>query len=419
PAPSAPGPEAEPEPPAPPPRSITGMFFTRYELRDGYARLGKTTPFQRLYDTDGVAYRARLGLKTAAIDLGDGWSSYVYFEPQGSGLIDTSGSLADPNMGMHQGALTLVAPAYSLQVGRFEMAYGEHLIIGSVPWHQTGRAFDGARLHIAPDKEGPWGDLFITLIDEGADGLTNRAIGAADHYFAGTYLGLGPALGDLDLDAYLLSRFWLGGTVEQEMMTSTTVDPAAEMTLGSRLKGAAGVVDYRAEAGVQFGARKPNASADPTDVFAFQVDGELGVKPVDALRLAAHGWYASGDDPTDDDGTNNAWAQLYPTAHKFMGLSDVMGARSNLAGGALIINYAPAPSVKLTLDAQAFVRPEVAPGEVDNGYAATEVDTGLVYAIGPGLIARAMYAILLPNEDVMGDSEPAHFLEVEVKQVIK
>lgn len=443
PAPPPAAPVVAPAPPPPPapaeaPIKVTGQFFTRYEARSGYGKTSAIRALWRKFDTDAVVYRARLGLKTAALDLGDGFSSYLYFEPQAAGFITSSGGLTDPGIGIHQATVNLQTESVKLEVGRFEMAYGDHLVIGSVPWNEVGRAFDGARIKIQPSAESAWVDVFATIIHDGSTGPgratllvdDDRAIGAADHYFVGAYAGFGPAIGGLDLDGYLLSRIWTGGTtagadgLDQTMPNS--VKAAAEVTVGARLKGAADMFDYRFEGGLQFGARKGlvgtagalgAVTQDPVDVFAFQVDGEVGVKPVDGLRLALGGLFASGDDPTTTD-KNEGYAHLYPTAHKFIGLSDLLGPRSNIAGGSVKLQYGFSKSLKLAIDGQAYFRPEDS-GAGDKGYAATEVDTGLVYTVGPGMVFRGTYALVAPNEDALGSKDLVHFLEIEFKQTIK
>jgi hypothetical protein len=320
-----------------------------------------------------------------------------------------------------------MSAGYKLDIGRFELAYGEHLVLGSVPWHQTGRAFNGGRIHFARSPESAYLDVFATLIDEGKlDGATQRPgksyIGSRDQYFVGAYAGIGPALGKLDLDIYLLSKVWFGGPLttvgmnDMGEMTTNTVDadPAARLTLGTRIKQDVGVVDYRVEAGIQTGALQVDDKTPK--VFAYQADGELGVKAGSAFRIAAHGFIASGDDPKT--ATNTAWDQLYPTAHKFLGLSDVLGGRSNVAGAALHATVAFTPTLKAALDGHTFFRPE--PGAGKKSYTGSEVDIGLAYAIAPSLVLRGLYGAFIPSKSgPFGTDEVQHYLEVEINQVIK
>jgi len=421
---AAPPPEAAaPPPPPPPPLKFGATYFTRYELRSGDLPVIGNRPL----NADTIFYRARVSLASAPLDLGGGLSSSVYFEPQASGAYDVGGELNDVGLDLHQGFLSLMSAGYKLDIGRFELAYGEHLVLGSVPWHQTGRAFNGGRIHFARSPESAYLDVFATLIDEGKlDGATQRPgksyIGSRDQYFVGAYAGIGPALGKLDLDIYLLSKVWFGGPLttvgmnDMGEMTTNTVDadPAARLTLGTRIKQDVGVVDYRLEAGIQTGALQVDDKTPK--VFAYQADGELGVKAGSAFRIAAHGFIASGDDPKT--ATYTAWDQLYPTAHKFLGLSDVFGGRSNVAGAALHATVAFTPTLKAALDGHTFFRPE--PGAGKKSYTGSEVDIGLAYAIAPSLVLRGLYGAFIPSKSgPFGTDEVQHYLEVEINQVIK
>jgi hypothetical protein len=381
----------------------------------------------RPLNADTIFYRARVSLASAPLDLGGGLSSSVYFEPQASGAYDVGGELSDVGLDLHQGFLSLMSARCKLDVGRFELAYGEHLVLGSVPWHQTGRAFNGGRIHIASSPESAYLDLFVTLLDEGKlDGALQRPgksyIGSRDQYFVGAYAGIGPALGKLDFDVYLLSKIWFGGPLTTmatndlgEMITNTVDgDPAARLTLGARVKHDLGVADYRIEAGIQTGAMQIDDNTPK--VFAYQADAEIGLKASGSFRIAAHGFVASGDDP--ETAANTAWDQLFPTAHKFLGLTDVFGPRSNVAGGALHATLALTPALKAVLDGHTFFRPEPAAG--NKSYAGSEVDVGLAYAVAPSLVLRGLYGVFIPSKSgPFGTDELQHYLEVELHQIIK
>ena len=140
------------------------------------------------------------------------------------------------------------------------------------------------------------------------------------------------------------------------------------------------------------------------------------VKAGSALRIAAHGFIASGDDPKTK--TNTAWDQLYPTAHKFLGLSDVFGGRSNVAGAALHATIAFTPTLKAALDGHTFFRPEPGPGK--KSYTGSELDIGLAYAIAPSLSLKGLYAAFVPSKKgPFATDELQHYVEIELAQVIK
>lgn len=159
------------------------------------------------------------------------------------------------------------------------------------------------------------------------------------------------------------------------------------------------------------GSGMPGRVGDGLSIFAYQADGEVGYSLADnKLRLAVEGMITSGDDPTTADKIEG-WNQLYTTAHKFLGLMDVMGARSNVASSVLHVTASPTADVKIMLDAHVFSRLEDA-GIRQSGMAGFEKDTGLVYALGAGLNVRGLYSLFVPGKDVYGDdAEPAHYVE--------
>lgn len=409
------------------PLAVGGSFFTRYEARAG--DLPAIGDRQQFTNADAIFYRARMSFSPAPMELAPGLATTVYFEPQASGVYDQGGELSDVALNLHQGYIQVMAPFYTLQVGRFEMAYGDHLIIGNVPWHQTGRAFNGGRLQLTPIKNGPWVDVFVTLQDEGKiPGIDNSHVGALDHYLVGAYGGLGPLFGPFDFDVYALSKIWFGGPTSEEVegVSASHTDPAMQLTLGARVKGARGDWDYRAEGGFQVGARKTAsvvsegfiAISDPVDVLAYQLDAEVGMRPQTGLRLALHVFLASGDDASTEDKAES-WDQHFPTAHKFLGLTDVFQGRSNVMGFAGHAGYAVSPAIMTGVDGHVFTRPETPEGT--DSYAGSELDFTASYKFGKKLVLRALYGLFLPNGDgmpsasvVTGDSGLQHYLEVEL-----
>jgi hypothetical protein len=415
-------PTAEPpagEAPAPSvtPLKVTGSFWSRYELREGYeehAALGNA----RLHrEGDTVVYRARLGVETNPLDVGGGQSFSIKFAPQASGTHSLSGTplvtVGDAyDLGVYEAYTRLQSKGFSLDVGRFMMDYGDAMVIGNLGWHETARAFQGARTRLSGDS-GYYTDLFVTLISEGSG--TTGAVFEGDRYFYGIYTGIGPAIGKLDLDLYLLGQSF--GKVDGVVLDDT-VDPpttgdqagATFLTLGARIKQAIDLFDYHAEAGLQFGST-PVVGGEAQDKLAYHADAGVGITPAAGLRLGLGGLVASGDsDPTDDK--SQGWDQLFPTAHKFLGLADVFGGRTNAVSGNADVSYKASKSLILKLQAHLLATMEEnAAGET---YSGTELDTHIVHPIGAGATLRGMYAVFLPNEAYWaGVSDSVHYLEVQ------
>lgn len=393
--------QESPEPTGPD-LEISASFFSRYELRANFAALGLMG--RRLGEADGVAYRARLGLATTPIDVGSGREVIVTFVPQASGFWgDVSGGLADAGLGVHEGKLRIRGDGYWVDAGRFEMAYGGHLVIGDVGWHETGRSFDGARARFLIGGDGAYLDGFATLIAEGSSVGASDPVGAGDVYFTGVYAGLGPLLDPaLELDTYALSKV----TPETDDGPMPQDFTALEVTLGTRMKRRLERVVASVELGVQLGKRAP----DNDRVIAYQIDMEALADVIGALRLGGGASWASGDDP--DTGNDESYDQLFPTAHKFLGMMDIIGPRSNVAAAALKARHAIA-RFKLAADAHLFWRPEVAPG-VDH-YAGFETDIWGAWLLGKGLALRAQYSLFAPSSSgPFATGEVAHYVELQL-----
>ncbi|HEY6723844.1 MAG TPA: alginate export family protein [Polyangiaceae bacterium] len=409
----APDPAAAPAAPALP-LSVTGSFWTRYELRRGYHDHGLTTNARLHREGDYLVSRARLTVKTTPLDIGNDMKASATFAPQAAYTMGETGTTPanttvgdQPPVTLYEGYASVGGSTARVDAGRFMMDYGDSFIIGNLNWNELGRSFNGARLHITPSESPLYIDVFGTLIHEGRTVTTDVVQG--DVYFWGVYAGLGPALGEgIDLDAYFLGQ----STARNENVALTDpmdpmntalgeVEPTTDLTLGARLKGKTSLVDYRLETGIQFGKSPVNptfTNQDPEalDKFAYQADAELGINPAKGFRLAVEGLYASGNNPDTLD-KDEGWNQLYPTAHKWLGWADIVGARTNIMSGVLHVLYAPIEPLKLSVDAFYFKRPEMPPGK--EGAMGSEIDSQILYALGGGASVRGMYAVFLPNED--------------------
>jgi hypothetical protein len=169
---------------------------------------------------------------------------------------------------------------------------------------------------------------------------------------------------------------------------------------------------------------------DSQDVLAYHADLELGLSfAQDKFRAAVEGIYASGDDPTTTD-KNEGFDELFPTAHKFLGLTDAFAQggikRTNVASGVLHLTAAAAKSLTLQVDGHVFSRLEKSP-QFNNakGFAGGEVDVGAVLLLAKGLKLRGTYGVFIPDNTIYRDTlpttqgaksaDPVHWLEVELR----
>lgn len=458
--------EQAPAAPAGPTLRPLAYVLTRFEHREGYDALGSPRALQTagcfggtgaaptLADSDCVRYRARAGFEITNLNLASDVTAIIRFLPQVSGmwamsgvglggpagLGSSSGGTVDALLGLHEGSLALqFGTVARAEIGRFEMAYGEHVVIGNLDWHPNGRAFDGARVRITPEVNSYWIDAFWTLVNEGhAISLTGTptggGFGQADQSFYGVYSGLGALLDPRPttaLDVYglvlqtnnRLETGAMGATNEREW--------SLRATIGGRFRYRADILDVRAEGAFQTGRdgalRDPmtSAFARAQTVVAGFVLGEVGVNLLeDHLRLAIEGNFASGNNGTTTDVAEN-YQHLFPTAHAFLGFTDVMGARSNVGGGVFHFTYKPVDQLALNLDWHVFVVPE-RPAMTTSNYAGQEGNLNVVWTPWAGFRGRAMYGIFLPETAFFRaqgvpnfDTDPVHYLEVELAYVIR
>ncbi len=405
--------EEKPEPKGPSvtPLSVDGSFWTRLEARENYERYATLTNPRLHREGDRFVYRARLGLTTNPVGVGHGQAVLVRFAPQAYGTHSTGGQPPTINdgydLGVYEAYVRLTSREIDLDVGRFRMNYGDAALIGDLDWNEAGRAFQGGRIRFK-GRSGYYTDVFATLITEGAD--STNAIFEGDRYFYGIYTAMGPLIGDMELDAYILSQTWGSVAADPVAGPATDQEGASFFTLGARAKQQIDKFDYRAEAGVQLGTTRVPGD-DALDKFAYQVDVGAGFTPVRQFRIGLGGLVASGDDDPNDS-TSKAWDPLFPTGHKFLGLTDVFGDRTNALSGNLDVKYQPTDALILKLQGHALMRMEAdnASGEK---YTGTEVDTHVIHPIGNGALLRGMYGVFVPANGYWGRNDPIHYVEAQ------
>lgn len=443
-------------------------MVTRFEHREGYDALGSTRALQTagcyggagmtpaLSDSDCMRYRARVGFEIQNLALGPDVGAVIRFLPQVAGFwamptfglggpggvgASSSGGTVDALLGIHEASLALqLGSVVRTEVGRFEMSYGDAVVVGNLDWHPNGRAFDGARIHVTPQPSSYWIDAFWTLVNEGhALSLTgapaNTGFGQADQYFYGLYAGLGPLLDarpTTALDVYALFRQTNNRTDATAM---TEREWSLRATIGARFRYRVDAVDFRVEGAFQTGREgalrgATGAFGSAQTVLAGFGIGEVGVWVLDdRLRFALEGNYASGNAPCTGmgctDSVNEGYDALFPTAHAFLGYTDVMGQRTNSASGVFHFASRPLDQLAVNLDWHVFVIPERAAGVASN-FAGQEGNLSVIWTPFTGLRGRVMYGVFLPETAgwrpagaANYTTAPVHFLEVELLYVLR
>lgn len=221
------------------------------------------------------------------------------------------------NFDVHQGYVELTpSPLWNMRIGRQELAYDGHRIMGNVNWTQQGRSHDAVRVALKKDE---W---TVHL--------------AASHHEAGqwTFSSPYPYSGNYR-DLVLLWAQYKGASYKASFIglydsydTEGTERYPDRFTFGPRIEGSAGRghrIMYRGEFYYQIGTGHPAPAPGPLnlrdqDIRAFLLGLRLGY---DFGNLVLTGWYdyLSGDDDLSDD-TYKAFDTPYPTNHKFYGWAD-------------------------------------------------------------------------------------------------
>lgn len=398
-----PAPTAEP-----PPTTWKMSAHLRPRVEARYNNLFDLAPSSARYvrtdNQDVLSMRSRLGLALDSAQI----DALVQLQHAANWGATGGDELTDPGLGIHQVFVTW-SPSdwWWLQAGRFEVAYGDERVIGAVGWHQVGRAWDGVRTGFGfADDIGL--DLLALFYQDGfltaASGYEGKVL-EDDSFLTGAYFHskkLSKFVTDVDVYALAdLQIDQLGDSPQRQTLGTfgsrvrVEVEPAALVVEGAYQAGARCVpvapVDDRLPPTL-------DCEADTVAVSAGFVDSELTVKLGPVTPFVGFG-VATGNNP--DTEKNEAYFHMYPTAHKFLGLMDLIGPRSNVREA----------RVGATLKAEDFTLREsihhFATMQPNDTTVGIEADTTIGYKIVDMLSVEAGHAVFVPFDGVATDgSDP-------------
>ena len=324
----------------------------------------------------------------------------------GIGTVSASGIFQGAGVDLHQGYIlvkNILTPGLSAKIGRQEIIFGDHRLLGNFGWSQVGNSFDAVRLtHSTAFADL---DLFwARIVEFGENGISNStgvifpgagSNGSTDQDLYGAYLTLKPVANWTIEPYYFLLKdsrpvVAQAGGVGAFQSVPQAPDQARNV-LGGRINGKAGGLDATAEAVWEFGGM---ASGTPNTV------GQIGVhdmhinahaeavkagytfEPVPMKpRIGLEFDYASGDgcNHNGPGGANNCAAaghyntfdNLYPTNHFHYGYMDLM-AWKNMVNYAAVFDVKPDPVSKVQVN---FIIHRLA-NRHDNWYRAGQVIYG-------------------------------------------
>ncbi|MGR3302657.1 MAG: alginate export family protein [Candidatus Scalindua sp.] len=257
------------------------------------------------------------------------------------------------------GSLSSALENISVRLGRWQMWYGNHRLLGHLNWANESRSYDGARVRY-DNKKNARIDLFAFSIQEDQTGVvsgegTNSGIGTPtrgtdqDELLWGMYSQFKPAKG-LVVEPYLIIR---NRSRERELVGSKAGEQ--RYTYGARIAGKKMAslpgVDFTFEQAWQSGRTEAaDAAGSSTSIDAFAGAWGVGYTFSNVAwspRIGYQYAFASGDDDAAD-GDDESFDALYPTGHARMGYLD-FHAWQNIE--AHKIEFSAKPTKKLLLKA--------------------------------------------------------------------
>ncbi len=321
---------------------LTGEIRQRLELQDNYDLDGPTAD-----DEDFVASRIRFGIEVVA---SKDWNGFI--QVQDARNWGGSPSASTGNTQATQSDSTDIQQGYvrgkpyeqvTFTAGRQAWSFGQEKLIGSGGWANTGRAFDGLRLVHARDAVEM--NLLLSKVAN-APSADERDIN-----FGGVYATV-KAIEEWPFDLYWLelrderkSR----GEIAAKRAEKTDIHTVGFQMSRKEIVAGPGMLDGGVETDWQSGQRGSDSlSASAHHARAGYTWSDADWKP----RIGAEVDLASGDgDPADgDEGT---FDQLFPTGHRFHGITDRIGRR-NLFARMLVASVQPREKWRVRVEYHLF-----------------------------------------------------------------
>lgn len=209
----------------------------------------------------------------------------------------------------------------TVRVGRQEIIWGDHRVIGNLVWSNQGRTFDGGRF--LWDTDAIHAEVFAVKVDEhgylgnlSTVGVNNRDYDADESIYA-AQLAFKKLIPGALLELMYIQKNDQDSKANSAIATGYAVagDDGVEIhDIGARLDGKVhglDAIDYTLEAHGQFG------DYGDLDQEAWAFAGRVGYTCKNVAwkpRIGFEYDYASGDDDTTD-GDHETFDNLYPTNH--------------------------------------------------------------------------------------------------------
>ena len=271
---------------------FSAQFRPRFEIDNkDFNSSNQSTTFTLL--------RTRLG---AMFTPSNNVSGYVEIQDTRAFGEETSTIANMKNVDLHEAYIKLdkiFSLPIDFKVGRFELMYNNHRLIGNSNWGNTARSFDGALLTLNNEKF----KIDFFAIKEFEKNLVGDT---SDQNMFGAFF-----------DLKLFPNYQIQPIIIWQKMTPST--NLNRFTTGTYIKGNLGNLTHEEEIYYQFGKMK---SAKEYDISAYLLAGNvsynfnLPLKPFIGIGID----YLSGDNVADNE--YNVFNTIYGTNHKFYGFMD-------------------------------------------------------------------------------------------------
>ena len=345
---------------------------------------------------DAFSHRARLGLEAQML-------TWFRLKVQLQDVrtwgeeTNTLGDFRADGFDVHQAWAEASCPlGLTLRIGRQELAYDNHRLIGTVGWKDQARSFDAIRAAYSGKEGAVQAHLFYAKTGE------------QDAYEAttdakGDLVTLSGSRQDTDL-AGLWARYqglsflrpslsafydWVGPTNQNRVTVGLFVD-------GEPVQGLSYTGEFYYQAG-----RTGNES-QRKDIAAFMGALALAYRAPLWSHPSVKLWfeYLSGDDDPGDD-TVGTFDTLFATNHKFYGFMDYfINLPVNTGGLGLVdiggrLQFQPAPWLNALIDYHHFeLAKEHSSGARTVG---NEVDLALTFPVNKHLTLQGVFAVFVPK----------------------
>ena len=209
--------------------------------------------------------------------------------------------------------------------GRQELIYGAQRAVSPLDWANTRRTFQGYK---GMYKTGNWA----------IDGFWTNPIYANDVHFDS------PNQQQQFFGTYATNKDWYGKTLELfylGYLNETNPNDFEFHTVGSRIEGSMGALNYEGWGAYQFGSNTDGSSHN-AGAFTFGL-GHTWKDHCWKPALWAYYDWASG---ADELGAGNGYHHLFPLAHKYLGFMDLYGRR-NIQSPNVRLSLSPTDKVTL------------------------------------------------------------------------